>query len=39
MSHHFYKGVPRPQDQAGGDDDTRELVKDDGPTPAPVCIA
>lgn len=35
----YHKRVPRPQDQAGGDDDTRELVKDDGPTPAPdyVC--
>jgi len=34
----FYKGVPRPQDQAGGDEDTKELVKNDTPAPAPVCI-
>ena len=32
----FYKGVPRPQDQAGGDEDTKELVNDDAPAPAPV---
>ena len=35
----LYIGVPRPQDQATGDDDTKELVKDGAPAPAPVCIS
>jgi len=31
-----HKGVPRPQDLAGKDDDTKGLVNDEDPPPAPV---